>query len=87
MTFIMVIMKSMFKHQDLQMFILKLMFFYPLKVVGRGRETQLRVICSVFLVLFQMKLVAIAEIEPGNTKFKMAAIQNDISYEIVNLFI
>ena len=82
MTFIMVIMKSMFKHQDLQMFILKLMFFYPLVVVGRGRETQLRVICSVFLVLFQ-----IIEIEPKNTKFKMAAIQNDISYEIVNLFI
>ena len=36
----------LFKHQDLQMFAIKLTNtsnFYPLEVVGRGSETQLQV--------------------------------------------
>ena len=34
----------MFKHLDLQMLGLKLNNFRPLEVVGRGSETQLRVV-------------------------------------------
>ena len=39
-------MKGLFKQQDLQMFGLKLTNisnFHPLKIVGRGSETQLKV--------------------------------------------
>ena len=40
-------MKCVSKHQDLQLFVLKLKknmrIFYPLEVVGRGSETQLQV--------------------------------------------
>ena len=36
-------MELVFKHQDLQMFGLKLSNFHPLEVADRGSETQLQV--------------------------------------------
>ena len=39
-------MKLAFKHQDLQMFVLKITnisSFHPLEIVGRGSETQFQV--------------------------------------------